>query len=49
MVLRQVKSYPDDISRWPIEMIKKVGPLQLKERFPFTPPVVTVRVPASGV
>ncbi|OFW55354.1 MAG: hypothetical protein A2V52_04840 [Actinobacteria bacterium RBG_19FT_COMBO_54_7] len=33
IALRKVRDYPDDISGWPVEMIKEVDPVQLKDQF----------------
>ena len=42
------RDFPDDISRWPVEMIREVDPRQLKEQFSSLAEEIMVRIRASG-
>jgi predicted nucleotidyltransferase component of viral defense system len=33
VALRKVKDFPDDIARWPVEMLDEIKPRELKEQF----------------
>ncbi len=44
----KTRGFPDDISRWPVEMIKEVDPRQLKEQFSSLAEEIMVRIRASG-
>jgi len=48
IALEKVRDFPDDISTWPIEMIKEVNPRQLKEQFLSLAEDIMVRIRASG-
>jgi len=48
VALGKTRDFPDDISRWPVEMIKEVDPRQLKEQFLSLAEEIMARIRASG-
>ena len=48
IALGKVRDFPDDISKWPVEMVREVDPRQLKEQFLGLAEEVMTRIRASG-
>lgn len=44
----KARDFPDDILRWPVEMIKEADPRQLKEQFLSLAEEIMARIRASG-
>jgi len=44
----KARGFPDDILRWPVEMIREVDPKQLKEQFLSLAEEIMARIRASG-
>ncbi len=48
VAFERARELPDDISRWPVEMIREVDPRQLKEQFLSLAEEIMARIRASG-